>query len=284
MTIATTTGIVYAAIVPHGTSAIEGAAPTEESAAAAETQRAMAELAQRFDAAQVDATIVLTPHNVHVEGAMAVIEAGTLRGDLSMWGAGDLALSVTTDRSLAAGMKQAVREAGVPVVGISFGANDAAASTHPMDWGLLVPFWFFGGRAEPPVPGVGMSPARDLAPADHVRAGQALAAAAAASGRRVALIASCDHGHGHDASGPYGLRPESAQFDDRVVGLLRRGDGMAELLDIPQDFVAAAAADSWWQMLMLHGALGDGWRSELLSYQHPTYFGMICAAMNPSAG
>ena len=32
-------------------------------------------------------------------------------------------------------------------------------------------------------------------------------------------------------------------------------------------------------MLMLHGALGrDGWRGELLSYEAPTYFGMICAS------
>jgi hypothetical protein len=32
-------------------------------------------------------------------------------------------------------------------------------------------------------------------------------------------------------------------------------------------------------MLMLEGALGhDGWRGELLSYEAPTYFGMLCAA------
>jgi hypothetical protein len=31
---------------------------------------------------------------------------------------------------------------------------------------------------------------------------------------------------------------------------------------------------------MLHGALESlpGWRSELLSYEAPTYFGMLCAA------
>ena len=29
---------------------------------------------------------------------------------------------------------------------------------------------------------------------------------------------------------------------------------------------------------MLHGALGDGFRAELLSYEAPTYFGMLTAA------
>jgi aromatic ring-opening dioxygenase LigB subunit len=32
-------------------------------------------------------------------------------------------------------------------------------------------------------------------------------------------------------------------------------------------------------MLMLEGALeSDRWRGELLSYEAPTYFGMVCAA------
>jgi hypothetical protein len=31
-------------------------------------------------------------------------------------------------------------------------------------------------------------------------------------------------------------------------------------------------------MVVLHGALGDGWRAELLSYEAPTYFGMLVAA------
>jgi aromatic ring-opening dioxygenase LigB subunit len=34
-------------------------------------------------------------------------------------------------------------------------------------------------------------------------------------------------------------------------------------------------------MLMLHGALGDGFDVELLSYECPTYFGMLCAAFAP---
>jgi hypothetical protein len=38
-------------------------------------------------------------------------------------------------------------------------------------------------------------------------------------------------------------------------------------------------------MLMLHGALaatGTSWRAELLSYEAPTYYGMLCAAFEPA--
>src|SRR5207302_8368437 len=104
--------------------------------------------------------------------------------------------------------------------------------------------------------------------------------AAERSGRRVAVVASADHGHGHDPQGPYGFRPESAVFDDRVVELVK-ADQLGRLLEFDQSFVHAAAADSWWQMLMLRGALGDRWRAELLAYEHPSYFGMLCAAFAP---
>ena len=44
---------------------------------------------------------------------------------------------------------------------------------------------------------------------------------------------------------------------------------------------AAAKADSLWQLLVLHGALGGDARVEMLSYEAPTYYGMLCAAYEP---
>jgi hypothetical protein len=32
---------------------------------------------------------------------------------------------------------------------------------------------------------------------------------------------------------------------------------------------------------MLHGALRNGWRAELLSYEAPSYYGMLTAAFEP---
>jgi hypothetical protein len=32
---------------------------------------------------------------------------------------------------------------------------------------------------------------------------------------------------------------------------------------------------------MLHGALGDGYDAELISYEAPTYFGMLTASFVP---
>ena len=150
-----------------------------------------------------------------------------------------------------------------------------------MDWGVLIPLWFMGGRSEPQVPAVVVSPARDRPIAEHVRAGRALARAAGASSKRIALIASADHGHAHDPSGPYGFDPAAATYDDQVVQRVRE-NRLSGLLELDPVFVEAAKADSWWQLAMLHGALGDGWRGDFLSYEASTYFGMLCAAYAPN--
>ena len=273
-------GLVFGAIAPHGGIAIAGACAPEQRELAGVTRRGMEELGRRFDRAQPDVAIVLTPHNIHVEGAMAVITSGAIAGALE--GHPDIALRVAVDRPLALAIRDGIAAADIPVAGVSYGANDAAAASFPMDWAVLVPLWFMGGRTDPPVRTVVVAPARDLPDERHVAAGRAIADAAAASGARVALIASCDHGHGHDPAGPYGFTPKSKEFDDLVVDLIGRDD-LGALLTMDPKLPVDAKADSYWQMLMLHGALAGGkkWKGELLSYEAPTYFGMLCASYQP---
>jgi len=267
--------LVFAAIAPHGT------LPEAPVPGAEKTHEALAELGRRFDAAASEATIVLSPHNVHVEGHFAVVLAGTLSGSLAEFDAPEVELSCPVDVELATQAIVALHDGGIPVVGTSFGANDPGAATAPMDWGVLIPLWFMGGRSEPQVPAVVVSPARDRPIEEHVRAGQALARAAAASPKRIALIASADHGHAHDPEGPYGFDPAARAYDETLVRLVQE-DRLSDLLELDPVFVEAARADSWWQLAMLHGALEDGWRGDLLSYEASTYFGMLCAAYAPN--
>ena len=78
-------------------------------------------------------------------------------------------------------------------------------------------------------PAVVVTPCRALSNDEHVRAGAALARAT--GDRRVAFIASADHGHGHSADGPYGFAPESKPYDDRIVELVDE-NRLAELAGV----------------------------------------------------
>jgi aromatic ring-opening dioxygenase LigB subunit len=259
-------------------------APAASIPGAERTQAAMEELGGRFDAARPQATIVLTPHNVHVGDHFAVVVAANVAGSLEEWDAPAARLTCPVDLDLALLSIEALHDAGLPVVGVGFGANDPLAATAPLDWGTLIPLWVMGGRADPPVPVVVISPCRDRPSSEHVRAGAALARAAEVSQLRVALIASADHGHTHDPDGPYGYEPAAREYDERVVELVRTGR-LDELAGWDGELVERAKADSFWQLLMLAGALrsDDAWRHELLSYEAPTYFGMLCAAYERDA-
>jgi len=272
-------GLVFACIAPHGGIAIAEACGPDERDLAVVTRRGMEELGRRFHRAKPEVAIVLTPHNVHVDGAMAVITAGNVSGALEAHP--EVTLRLAVDRPFALAIRDAIAADGIPVAGVSYGANDAAAASFPMDWAVLVPLWFMGGRADPPVQTVVVAPARDLPYERHVAAGKAIAKAAAASTKRVALIASCDHGHGHDANGPYGYTPKSKEFDEEVVAIVKRDD-LGALMRMDPKLPIEAKADSYWQMLMLQGALADAqWKGEFLSYEAPTYFGMLCASYEP---
>jgi aromatic ring-opening dioxygenase LigB subunit len=272
--------LVFAAIAPHGGLAVAEACSPDEMRLARTTRAGMEELGRAFEAAKPEAVVVATPHNVHISNSFGVVVAGRIAGNLGEDTPKRVALDVPSDSALAWLVLETLVNDELPAVGVSFGSNDLTAAVAPMDWGVLIPLWFMGGRLKPPVPLVVVTPARDLSADDHVRAGAAIAAAASASGRRVAFIASADHGHAHRADGPYGFHSGARVYDDLVCGLVR-ADTLSGLRDIPMTLVEHAKADSWWQMLMLLGATGDGWRGRLISYEAPTYFGMLTAAYEP---
>lgn len=271
--------LVFAAIAPHGGLAIEEACSPNERHLAATTRAGMQELARLFKEARADAVVIATPHNVHISNALGVIVAARLRGRLNGV-MPPVELDVPSETALAWSIFESVADAGVPVAGVSFGANDPAAAVAPMDWGVLIPLWFMGGRQDPPVPVVVVTPARDLPASAHVTAGAAIALAASRSPSRVALIASADHGHAHREDGPYGFDAAAERYDTLVCDLVRR-NRLERLTEIPSDLIEQAKADSWWQMLILHGATA-GWPGRLISYEAPTYFGMMTASFSPS--
>jgi aromatic ring-opening dioxygenase LigB subunit len=270
--------LVFAAIAPHGGLAIAEACSPAERPLAASTRAGMEHLGRLFTAARPEAVVVATPHNVHISNAMGVVVAGRVAGRLA--GAPrSVALDVPAAADLAWLVLESMEWAAVPCAGVSFGANDPQGAVAPMDWGVLIPLWFMGGRHDPPVPLVVVTPARDLSASAHIDAGAAIAEAAARSGLRVAFIASADHGHAHVEGGPYGYHTSADEYDALICDLIT-GDRLEELSNIPPEMVEEAKADSWWQMLMLHGAT-PGWTGRLISYEAPTYFGMLTAAYSP---
>jgi aromatic ring-opening dioxygenase LigB subunit len=276
-----TTTVSIGVIAPHSDLAIAEACDDDTRSLAIETQRAMSQMAERVAAAQPDALVIATPHNVHIFGHMAVLTSSEVAGRLDE-AANPLDLTARVDRPLALSIHQAMNDAVVSTVAVTYGGNDPAEAVSPMDWGVLVPLWYIA-RVIPEVPVVVVAPAREFDAVTHVAAGAAITKAAREAGKRIAFVASADQGHGHQADGPYGFQPESAAFDELACDIVKR-NALHELVDINPDQARAAYVDSWWQMLMLHGALQEDvadFDAVLLAYEAPTYFGMLTAVFEP---
>jgi aromatic ring-opening dioxygenase LigB subunit len=266
--------LVFAAIAPHGGLVFEQPAGvgSTEPGGQVPTRQGMEELGRRFDAAQPEAVIVVTPHGTLIDGHFGVVRSAKLSEHGNQFLDAEYLYDGPGDPELADACIRALQEDGLPALGVTFGSTVAGASEMPIDWGAGIPLWFM--RA----PAVVVTPCRALTNDEHVRAGAALARATA--GRRVAFVASADHGHGHTADGPYGFAPQSKVYDEQIVELVR-ANRLAELATWDAGVAVTAKADSFWQLMMLYGAVGDDFAGELLSYEAPTYFGMLCAAYEP---
>jgi aromatic ring-opening dioxygenase LigB subunit len=272
-------GVVFACIAPHGSEAIPQLAG-DMCEAFSETNKSMKELACLLWK-QEPATIVLaTPHGLRLEATIGVVTSEFTEGSLESNNE-KVELRCECDRPLANMILENAKKSGLPVVGANYGSSEGPASCMPMDWGSLIPLWFLVGQAQNKPKIVLVTPSREIPLENLVTFGRIIAEAATASGKNVAFVASADQGHAHKTDGPYGFNPASAEFDEMVKRAVLEND-LAPLLSLSPQFIEDAKPDSVWQLAMLQGILKHTpMRSRLLSYQKPTYFGLLCAAYLP---
>jgi aromatic ring-opening dioxygenase LigB subunit len=256
--------IVFGTIVPHGNPVYEQPEGP--------TANGMREVAHRLAETRAETAVLVTPHGTHVDGHFGVVRSGRLSEHPNQFVDAQHLYAGEGDPELADACIRALQDAGLPAVGLTFGTTAAGGSEMPVDWGAGIPLTFLR------LPAVIVTPCRALSNEQHVAAGRALAAAT--GDHRVAFVASADHGHGHGHDGPYGHSDQSQPYDDDVVDVVRRNT-LDELVGWDAQRARDALADSFWQMLMLHGALGDAFDAELHSYEAPTYFGMLTASFMP---
>ncbi len=271
--------LVYACIAPHGEPIIPPLSNDRERKRYKPTTRAMQRLAQEMRAARPQTIVIATPHNLRLRGHVGVVTAAYASGGLPMFGRGPVKLRIraTCDRQFADALLAEAARRQLPAVGANYATAEGPYSNMPLDWGTLVPLWFFvrGYRVRPKL--VVVTPSREISLEENIRFGRLIAEVAERSKRRVAFVASADHAHAHKKSGPYGSSPAAAIYDALMVAAIRYD--LRSITKISARLVRDAKPDSLWQVAMLLGiAERLRLRSELLSYQVPTYYGMICAA------
>lgn len=263
---------VFSCIAPHGGEIIpelEGSQPMRMSL----TRKSLTRLGIEMEKANPDAIIVLTPHGTRINGQFSISDSERMEGTVAENEA-NFTMDRKIDRVLAKNIAEVVAKAKIPVGTINYATAAGPFSCLPLDWGAIVPLRFM-----PDVPIVVITPSRELSYEKHLQFGKVLREAVQASPKRIGLIASCDWSHTHDENGPYGYHSAAKELDQEVVTLIKQNQ-LEKMTEFDDDIVDAAKPDGIWQTLILAGAiLPEERHVELLSYEAPTYFGLICASI-----
>jgi AmmeMemoRadiSam system protein A/AmmeMemoRadiSam system protein B len=250
-------GVVCAVLMPHAPILVpEIGGERGESAAA--SGRAMLAAATCVVSHQPEAVVLISPHSPRQPRAFGLWSDQPLQGTFADFNAPQVAVSLPLDQPLARAIAAEARSRAL-----------ATWEIHrcPLDHGALVPLWFL---AEVGWHGPTVILSLNYPEADGLVAlGEAIAAAASALPRRLALIASGDLSHRLTPGAPCGYHPQARQFDETFMDLVRAGD-YRQLGIIAPKLRECAAEDAVDSTLIAAAAVN--WRTnghEVLNYEVP---------------
>jgi aromatic ring-opening dioxygenase LigB subunit len=285
--------VSFICIAPHGWLLIPFVSGPDGVHARA-SQDAMAELGRRMEDARPETIVIMEPHSLMVDGVISLLDSIQVQGEGG--GATNLgapahhySMTFDVDQELNAAIAKAAPTEGVPVARVR---HFAESTPLRIEWGTLTPLWYLGAGFNP-LPRLVVASAGNLYTAgsngveqvgqtitreDYVAFGRVLRRAATSLGRRIAFVASVDLGHRHTMDGPFGFDPASSECDAAVVEAVQT-HALDGLLTYDQGLVERGLTEAIEPLLAIHGLIeGTDLRAEVLSYEVPTYFGMMCAA------
>jgi len=261
------TGVVCAVLMPHAPILVPGVGGERRGAAAASC-RAMRAAATCVLGHRPETLVLISPHSPRQPRAFGIWADDPQQGSFAQFNAPQVEVSLPLDQPLAQAIAAEVHARDL----------ETWAIHHcPLDHGALVPLWFLAeaGWAGPTVILSLNYPGDDGLAA----LGEAIAAAAHALPRRVAIVASGDMSHRLTANAPCGFHPQAHQFDETFIHLVRAGDyrkieNMAPELrelaaeDAVDSTLIAASAVNWQttghQVLNYEGPFGVGYGVAIL--------------------
>ncbi len=243
-----------------------------------QTVDAMKLLSGRIKETEPELMVIITPHGQIVTEGPAVLTQEQLTGDFGQFGSPDTGLTIKNDRQLIDLLVEETSNEPIrpALIGDTY---HGARSRKNLDHGALVPLYYLQ-KAGVEVPGVHITisfqPYQQL-----YQFGRALRRAVENRGVPTAVITSGDLSHRLTRGAPAGFNPQGAEFDRRLVRLLRDAR-VQDILEFDQQLVEEAGECGLRSFIIGLGMFdGENFKPEILSYEGPFGVGYLVAALHP---
>lgn len=261
-------GVQFCAIMPHPPIMIPeiGGKRIKE---AEKTKKALEEASKRLKSKKIDTIVIVTPHGAVGQAAVPIYTGHVFEGHFGYFGYSKPVFSFKGDAEFGLALVKEAEAAGV----------QASPITETfLDHGVLVPMYYpkAAGVDKPILPvAIAFLPLRDL-----FKFGKVLGQTAEKLGRKIAVIASADMSHRLTQDAPSGFHEKGAEFDEKLVKLVKDYD-VNGILDFPDNLSEIAGQDALWSIAVLLGALdGKKVQQEVLSYEGPFGVGYMVATFD----
>ncbi len=268
----------YACIMPHGSDLIPQLALRKTEHLFEKTRESVRKIARDIRDVRPHTILIASPHNLRLQDNIAIVTTENSTGRLNGPKGRSVTLRLMCDREFAQDLLEESTRKGLPVVGANYRTAEGPASDMPMDWGTLVPMWFVAKEERVKARAVIVAPSREIPLKENIALGKTIAEMAEKRKKRIVFIASADQAHAHKKSGPYGYHRSAAKYDEFITQAIRK-NRIESISRLSKQFVKDAKPDSLWQLAVLAGLTRVvKMRGNLVSYDVPTYYGMICAS------
>jgi len=260
--------IVFSGIVPHPPLLVPeiGGRRIEQ---VADSQRALREFSRRLVATNPETVVVISPHSPLDPQVFTARSTTELAGDFRDFYAPNVRLTFLNDLEMLNAIELTSLTEGVELRKLG--------RDYALDHGALVPLYYIyeaGWRGRVVVIGF-----THQSNEKHIAFGRAIAKAAQAINRKIAVVASGDLSHRLIVGGPYEYEPTAHLFDEQIVDAISRGDSSG-VIDIDPGLRDRASECGYRSIVVALGCVGENLRDhQVLSYEGPFGVGYMVAVL-----
>ena len=253
--------ILGAIMTPHPPLIIPQVGRGQEDGIAATT--AAMKRAARFAAGlEPETLVVVSPHATAYADYNHISPGREARGDFGQFGAPFVKLEAVYDETFVQNLSALCEKEGLA-------AGTLGERKPSLDHGTMIPLYFIFRELKGRLPRVVRIGVSGLPPEDHYTLGMLIQQTAETLHRKVVVVASGDLSHKLKEDGPYGLSPDGAVYDQKIMDVMGRA-AFSELFDFSESLCSSAAECGHRSFLVMAGCF-DGLtvQAEPLSYEGP---------------